>query len=251
MKDERYWPVLGTWLKDTAEAPPDPGQTAREVAERLPQTPQLRRRWWLPSLQRTPTPPRGQGQTTDAQPRHHHGHDRPLPHHREDRVMLGPVKAITAGALVFALGGVLLIAQPFGQESSVPGAELKSAPATGQTDSDAWVTGTISCTIAGDITFQEGETHDLDLYPGRCFAQLSDPRVSGDWWSDIQQAWFKETGDHVLAFATTENQRARRYMGRNDDSRRRLHAGPRHRACMGRLRGHGGLRGLDLRGLHP
>ena len=39
MKDERYWPVLGTWLKDTAEAPPDPRQTARKVAERLPQTP--------------------------------------------------------------------------------------------------------------------------------------------------------------------------------------------------------------------
>lgn len=36
--------------------------------------------------------------------------------------MLSPAKAITAGALVFAIGGVLLIAQPFDQEGSVPGA---------------------------------------------------------------------------------------------------------------------------------
>ena len=37
--------------------------------------------------------------------------------------MFSPVKAITAGALVFALGGVLLIAQPFDQQGgSVPGA---------------------------------------------------------------------------------------------------------------------------------
>jgi hypothetical protein len=37
--------------------------------------------------------------------------------------MLSPVKAITAGALIFAIGGVLLVAQPFDRQvSSVPGA---------------------------------------------------------------------------------------------------------------------------------
>ena len=36
--------------------------------------------------------------------------------------MLSPVKAITAGAIVFVLGGAFLIAQPFNQPSSVPGA---------------------------------------------------------------------------------------------------------------------------------
>ena len=37
--------------------------------------------------------------------------------------MFSPVKAITAGALVFALGGMFLIAQPFGQQgATVPGA---------------------------------------------------------------------------------------------------------------------------------
>jgi hypothetical protein len=37
--------------------------------------------------------------------------------------MFSPVKAITAGALIFAIGGAFLIAQPFGQQGgSVPGA---------------------------------------------------------------------------------------------------------------------------------
>jgi len=48
MKKERYWPVLGTWLKDTTTTPPDPQQTARKVAERIPETPQVRRRWCWP-----------------------------------------------------------------------------------------------------------------------------------------------------------------------------------------------------------
>jgi hypothetical protein len=51
--------------------------------------------------------------------------------------MLSPVKAITAGALVFALGGVLLIAQPFDQQPVVPGAETEAVAPT-------WVTGNIS-----------------------------------------------------------------------------------------------------------
>lgn len=35
--------------------------------------------------------------------------------------MFGPVRAIIAGALVFALGGLFLVAQPFDQQGSVPG----------------------------------------------------------------------------------------------------------------------------------
>ena len=34
--------------------------------------------------------------------------------------MFSPAKAITAGALVFAIGGVMLMAQPFHQQGSVP-----------------------------------------------------------------------------------------------------------------------------------
>jgi hypothetical protein len=41
--------------------------------------------------------------------------------------MFSPANAITAGALVFAIGGVMLIAQPFEQQGSVPGAATDEA----------------------------------------------------------------------------------------------------------------------------
>jgi hypothetical protein len=44
--------------------------------------------------------------------------------------MFSPAKAITVGALVFALGGAFLIAQPFDQQGSVPGAATDAEAAT-------------------------------------------------------------------------------------------------------------------------
>jgi hypothetical protein len=44
------------------------------------------------------------------------------------QTMFSPVKAIIAGALVFALGGMFLIAQPFSQQGSVPSAEQTVEP---------------------------------------------------------------------------------------------------------------------------
>jgi hypothetical protein len=44
--------------------------------------------------------------------------------------MLSPVKAITAGALVFAIGGVMLVAQPFEQQVGLPGAATDMVPST-------------------------------------------------------------------------------------------------------------------------
>ena len=121
MKDERYWPVLGTWLKDTAAPPPDPRETARRVSARLPQTPQVRRRWWLPSLRRTRTLPSNDDETSD----------RFAITTRGTRLMFSPLKAITAGALVFAISGAFLISQPLGQPGSLPGAEQPFDPGTG------------------------------------------------------------------------------------------------------------------------
>jgi hypothetical protein len=70
--------------------------------------------------------------------------------------MLSPVKAITAGALVFALGGVLLIAQPFDQQgATVPGAAtdgVDPGPA-------AYVHGLM---FEGDGGWDEVETYDDD-----------------------------------------------------------------------------------------
>jgi hypothetical protein len=126
MKEERSWPVLGTWLKDTAAAPPDPQETARKVAERLPQTPQVRRRWWLPSQRAAHQPSPIQATS---------GHTPTVI--GRTKSMLSPVKTITAGALVFAIGSVFLIAQPFDQQPVVPGAETEAVAPT-------WVTGNIS-----------------------------------------------------------------------------------------------------------
>ena len=43
--------------------------------------------------------------------------------------MFSPVKAITAGALIFALSAAFLVAQPFDQQGGVPGAEQGADPA--------------------------------------------------------------------------------------------------------------------------
>jgi hypothetical protein len=191
MKKERYWPVLGTWLKDTTTTPPDPQQTARKVAERIPETPQVRRRWWLPSLRRTPTPLHSYNQTTDHQPTSipaTNGHTPTVTGRTQS--MFSPAKAITAGALVFAIGGVLLIAQPFDQQGGgVPGAatDAEAVPAT-------WVT--------GDITFApscSGPTREVDAGVRRerdylCEPQRwtsSDPRLTGEaaahWNADVYE----------------------------------------------------------------
>ena len=82
--------------------------------------------------------------------------------------MFSPVKAITAGALVFAIGGVLLIAQPFDQQgSSVPGAATDAEPAqtvevTGQVAFDhpgnpeTWTTNDLRLTGTGGWAATEG-----------------------------------------------------------------------------------------------
>ena len=99
--------------------------------------------------------------------------------------MFSPVTAITAGALVFALGGVLLIAQPFDQQGGgVPGAATDAEAAA-----PAWVTGTLalgtSCSGPTAST-PSVSTSEADGRPERehhrCSTQIwttSDPRLSG------------------------------------------------------------------------
>ena len=93
--------------------------------------------------------------------------------------MLSPVKAITAGALVFGIGGVMLIAQPFGQQSSVPGAEV---PAEGM--EPAFFTGTLGggWTPIGQGTV-ETRADGVIVTSGEGFANIefttNDPRMTG------------------------------------------------------------------------
>jgi hypothetical protein len=91
--------------------------------------------------------------------------------------MFSPVKAVTAGAVVFALGGVLLIAQPFDRQGGiVPGAETDAQP-----EAPVSVTGSArpgpcpqrsKYEVVGDVLQERG---------GRCnpYWTMSDSRLSG------------------------------------------------------------------------
>ncbi len=90
--------------------------------------------------------------------------------------MFSPVKAITAGALAFALSGAFLIAQPFDQQASVPGAEAEEVAPT-------WVTGDIrffsECT-GPDYEFVGDVRHNRNRVCGPQAWTASDPRLAGD-----------------------------------------------------------------------
>jgi hypothetical protein len=89
--------------------------------------------------------------------------------------MFSPAKAITAAALVFGIGGVMLIAQPFDQQGSAPGAPADAVAPTRVTGEIGWAS---SCTgpdtvVDGDVTHQ----WNYDCSPQTWTA--SDPRLSG------------------------------------------------------------------------
>ena len=98
--------------------------------------------------------------------------------------MLSPVKAITAGVLVFAIGGVMLIAQPFDQQSNVPGAETEAG-------APMWVTGSMqhvegSCSETGSSNDGGFSRHSYEC----TFAWTSsDPRLTGD----VSRPWNEDT----------------------------------------------------------
>ena len=124
MNDDRLLRQSSRLVCRTGRAPPDPRAGASPGrGKRLPQTRAASaRRWSLPILARGRRPSRPPADRPTYQPS-------PIPATNghtptvigRTQFMFSPVKAITAGALVFALGGVMLIAQPFEQRGSVPG----------------------------------------------------------------------------------------------------------------------------------
>lgn len=78
------------------------------------------------------------------------------------------------------------------------------APAIGQTDSTAWVTGKIDCGHVEQGTSQEDDSARLDQFPSQCTATMTDPRVSGTSESDIQEACFELLGEPCMLFGRTE-----------------------------------------------
>jgi len=107
--------------------------------------------------------------------------------------MFSPAKVITAGALVFAIGGVLLIAQPFDQQGgSVPGATTDTPPGG---EAAALVSGTF---VGSDNDFESSETNDAErtvrqrnrVNTGR--SEMNDERLSGD-------VTLRDNGDFFLS----------------------------------------------------
>jgi hypothetical protein len=167
MNDERLGQEISDFYRQTDVRPRDSKGSAREVAARLPQVEQVKRRRWLPTqLTRAihePSPiPATNGHTPTVIGR--------------TTSMLSPVKAITAGALIFAIGGVMLVAQPFQQQSSAPGAETEAVAPT-------WVTGNVqpapSCS-SGDLEVDGDVQRNRNV---ECTPQTwtsSDPRLTGE-----------------------------------------------------------------------
>lgn len=169
---------LHDWLDDTVGQTPDPAEGTRQVMSQVEETSQVGRWLPFPVLHRKPkakTPTATD--TAQYQPipvPASNGHT-PTVIGRTTS-MLSPVKAITAGAIVFAIGGVMLIAQPFQQQDNVPGAESGVAAAP------AWVTATVqfssNCNFGVTAT-EDGVTQERGM---KCQGQTwtsDDPRLDG------------------------------------------------------------------------
>jgi hypothetical protein len=180
--DERF---LKDWLDDDAPDSTGARKDADQIMARLPETKQ-RSRWWplLPARRSSPRP------SVDGQPPSISG---------RTRTMFSPVKAIAAGALIFALGGVLLVAQPFDQQSDVPGAEPETIAPT-------WVTGTVefapSCSDPdAEVTLAVIKYRNYECSPQTY--TTSDPRLTGEvalrWNEDVYR-----TDEGAIAVGTAE-----------------------------------------------
>jgi len=177
MNDEQMQSLLGTWFEDTDPTPPDTWRTAVEVMARVPQTRQ-RGRWWpLPTFHRKAQTATATD-TTEYRPSSipaTNGHAPTVI--GRTQTMFSPVKAITAGALVFALGGMFLIAQPFDRlGGGAPGAEQGADPVAPvevtATFRDIGCEGYDSSDVVGRVVTIYGNTCTVDN-------EWSDPRLQG------------------------------------------------------------------------
>jgi hypothetical protein len=172
MNDRELDAVLRTWMREARAEQPDRSRVVGNVVGRLGSTRRRRRRWPFSLLRRGAKPP-----VAAEAPEHQpspilatNGHAPTVI--GRTQTMFSPVKAIVAGALVFALGGMFLIAQPLGQEGSAPGAEQAAEPLA-----PVKVTGKFNslegCTEDEDVEATLAETcYEVDM-------EWSDPRLQG------------------------------------------------------------------------
>ncbi|MGD8485986.1 MAG: hypothetical protein PVG27_12955 [Chloroflexota bacterium] len=177
MNDERF---LKDWLRETTDDTQDPQASADRVLARVPKIRQRSRWWpWLPVRRTRPQPidddpPTIQGRT---------------------RLMLSPVKAITAGTLVLAISAAFLVAQPFDQQGSAPGAEQAAEPlapvyVTGET-LDRRCEGETDPVVEGPVERSYGTGCEI-------LKDWSDPRLAGiDWRNNNGTLYDLADGDRL------------------------------------------------------
>jgi hypothetical protein len=189
--EHRESDLIRSWLDESYEAERDPHEYLDHLLDEVPDTPQQRRRRWpFPLFRRQAhTPTATPKNTAEYQPS-------PIPATNghtptvigRTRSMLSPVNAIIAGALVFGIGGVMLVAQPFDEQ----GITAPSAEGDAVSMDPAWVTGTIlhapSCiqpkrTVDGDVVHEVGYRCESQLW------EADDARLNGratpSWNADV------------------------------------------------------------------
>ena len=189
MNDDQLLREVGTWLVDGDPTPPDARESVRQAMARTPGVRQ-RRPLVAAAGPRSTAGPATTDQTTEFQPS-------PIPATNghtptvigRTQPMFSPAKAITAAALVFGIGGAMLIAQPFDQQgSSVPGAATDPG-----TVAPVWVTGTESigpaCEEATSSTDDGVVARTRGWHCDQQTWETSDPRLTGDvtatWNADV------------------------------------------------------------------
>jgi hypothetical protein len=176
VNDERLLREVGSWLQESDPKSPDARESVRHAMDQMPRVRQ-RSRWWpLPVFYRgtqtstaidtvayQPSPiPASNGHTPTVIGR--------------TSSMLSPAKALIAGAVVFAIGGVMFIAQPFQQQGILPGADGEAC-----TTPVMPVTGTIHWGGEGSDTQRtvtESGEHTRDFVYDSDMA-VSDDRLNG------------------------------------------------------------------------
>jgi hypothetical protein len=173
MNEQQMQALLDTWYREREIPRPKVQTSVASVMANVTQTRQ-RGRWWPFPVFRRKAQTATATDTAEYQPS-------PIPATNghaptvigRTQTMFSPVKAITAGALVFAIGGVMLIAQPFDQQGSVPGAAVPGMQSTELPGVEVTVT----------------QICDFGVSPPVCTWTASDPRLTGtatiESWNDI------------------------------------------------------------------
>ena len=231
MSDERMQPLLDAWFRDRDEPAREASYDIARVMADVPRTRQQGRWWPLPVL---PRKSKAKAPTTNDMTVYQPS---PIPATNghaptvigRTQTMFSPVKAITAGALVFALGGAFLIAQPIAQpEVGAPGAEMTELPGftvtvrqecvyadCTWTASDPRLTGTLAHEWLGGVEVEAAAAEGLGA--GLNSAEVTFEGPEGSWTGHVYVLWGEPNVSFLVLSGAGANE-GWRYVASNVDS---------------------------------